>query len=339
MNDQPYGSYLIEERSEVNALKKKVRKLGVRIGLSEHRLAQLDIIIAEITSNFLKHAAPPGEVLYRSIRQGSQVGVEIVGIDRGPGMYNPEHSLQDGVSTTRTMGTGMGAIQRLSDQFDLYSLPHWGTLVLARLFDTSPPPTDAPVRCATLLVNYPGEAVCGDALSYKQRDTQHTFLLTDGLGHGPHAHEASAQAVVAFQETPTTDPAALIQAIHQRIARTRGAVGLVLTLDVARRTIAYHGVGNISLRKISEEKTQRALSTQGIIGQNVHQPLTVAPFRWSDDALFVLHSDGIGNRWDIDAYPGLRYRDPTLLAAALYKDHQRGKDDCSILVIGMNTPL
>lgn len=59
MNDQPYGSYLIEERSEVNALKKKVRKLGVRIGLSEHRLAQLDIIIAEITSNFLKHAAPP----------------------------------------------------------------------------------------------------------------------------------------------------------------------------------------------------------------------------------------------------------------------------------------
>ena len=335
MDDQPHVRFSIDERSEINLLKKKLRKLGVVTGLPDHQLGKLDIIISEITSNFLKHATAPGEVLYRSIRRGTNPGLEIIAIDPGPGMRDPARMMQDGVSTTHSMGTGLGAIQRLSDEFDTYSRFGWGTLLLSRIFKEKYQhhSADPGFDCATLMVAYPGEEVCGDGLSYKSSEDTHTFLVTDGLGHGPHAHEASAQAAAAFQHTASTDPYTLIKAIHEAITRTRGAVGMVVTLNRRRHTIDYYGIGNISFRKISAEETKRGISTQGIMGQNVRNPLTPASLTWSDDALWVVHSDGIDGKWKVGHYPGLRDQDLSLLAAAIYKDHQRGNDDCTILVI------
>ena len=338
MDDQPHVSFSIDERSEISLLKKMLKKLALQIGLTNYQLAKLDIIISEITSNFLKHATTPGEILYREIRRGANSGVEIIGIDHGPGMHDPTHLMKDGVSTVNSMGTGMGAMKRLSDQFGIYSLPGWGTLLLSRIFkeDYRANQADTSFDYATLMVAYPGEEVCGDGLSYKSNGDTHTFLVTDGLGHGPHAHEASAQAVAAFQQASTTDPPALISSIHERIAHTRGAVGMVLTLDLLHHTITYYGIGNISLRKVSAEETKRGISTQGILGQNVRNHLSVTPLTWSDTALLVVHSDGIDNRWEVRNYPELTNQDPSLIAAALYKDHQRGRDDCAILVIKIN---
>lgn len=339
MNNQPYVSFFIDERSETSLLKKRIRKLSLQTGLSENQQDRLDIIVAELTSNFLKHTPAPREVLYRKIEQEGQAGVELIGIDHGPGMHDPRHMLQDGVSTTHSLGTGMGAIKRLSDQFDIYSQPAWGTLLLARIFQKVSPvrPADTRIDYASLLTAYPGEALCGDGLSYKKGAHTHTFLVTDGLGHGPHAHEASAQAAAAFQQSSLTDPKALLQLMHDRITHTRGAVGLVLTVDGLQQTIDYYGVGNISLRKITAEATKRGISTQGIIGQNVRKHLAATSLPWSANALLVVHSDGIDDHWKLSEYPGLMQRDLSLVAAVLYKDHKRGKDDCAILVIRINT--
>lgn len=340
MDDQQYESFFVNERSEIYQLKKNINKLSQRVGLSENQQAKLDIIIAEITSNFLKHATAPGEVLYRPIRwEGVSLGIEIIGIDHGPGMDNVGHLMEDGISTTRTMGTGIGAIKRLSDEFDIYSSPGWGTLLLSRMLTEkeAPPITRAPLRYVTLMVPYPGEEVCGDGMSYKQRGDRHSFLLTDGLGHGPYAHEASKQAAKAFQHTPSMEPSVIIQHIHEAIASTRGAVGMVLTVDLAQHTLDYCGVGNISMRKISDTLTKQALSTQGILGQNVSKRRMATSFSWDDEAWLVLHSDGIESKWSITDYPGLMYRDLSLWAAALYKDRKRAKDDCAIWAIKLKT--
>jgi hypothetical protein len=40
-------------------------------------------------------------------------------------------------------------------------------------------------------------------------------------------------------------------------------------------------------------------------------------------------SDGLGTHWSLDAYPGLSGRHPTLIAAVLYRDFDRGRDDVS----------
>ena len=42
--------------------------------------------------------------------------------------------MQDGMSTTQTLGHGLGAIRRFSDDFGIYSQRNWGTIVLSRIF-------------------------------------------------------------------------------------------------------------------------------------------------------------------------------------------------------------
>ena len=70
-------------------------------------------------------------------------GVEILALDKGPGIRDLERSLRDGYSTAGGAGTGLGAISRLSSEFDVYSPPGKGTALLARIWPGephSPPP-------------------------------------------------------------------------------------------------------------------------------------------------------------------------------------------------------
>jgi phosphatidate phosphatase APP1 len=51
-----------------------------------------------------------------------------------------------------------------------------------------------------------------------------------------------------------------------------------------------------------------------------------------------MHSDGISGQWDLDAYPGLRTRHPSLVAGVLYRDFSRGRDDAAIAVVSERPP-
>jgi hypothetical protein len=63
---------------------------------------------------------------------------------------------------------------------------------------------------------------------------------------------------------------------------------------------------------------------------------------WPEHGLLVMHSDGLTGRWTLDRYPGLLVRHPALVAAVLYKDFLRGRDDATVVVVasrpGMSTP-
>ena len=55
-------------------------------------------------------------------------------------------------------------------------------------------------------------------------------------------------------------------------------------------------------------------------------------YPWSRESLLIMHSDGLGTRWDLDAYPALLTRDPALIAGLLWKDHRRQNDDSTVVV-------
>jgi hypothetical protein len=46
----------------------------------------------------------------------------------------------------------------------------------------------------------------------------------------------------------------------------------------------------------------------------------------------VMFSDGLASHWSLDDYPGLRQRHPTLIAAVLYRDFSRRRDDVTVVV-------
>jgi hypothetical protein len=65
--------------------------------------------------------------------------------------------------------------------------------------------------------------------------------------------------------------------------------------------------------------------------------VTEFQYPWSESALLVMCSDGINTHWDLSLYAGLTTRDPSLIAATLYRDFTRGRDDTTVIVL--KTPV
>jgi len=56
-------------------------------------------------------------------------------------------------------------------------------------------------------------------------------------------------------------------------------------------------------------------------------------FDFPAGALLILHSDGLTTRWTNADYPGLMARHAGLIAGVLYRDHNRGRDDVTVVVL------
>ncbi|RZK64230.1 MAG: serine/threonine protein kinase, partial [Pedobacter sp.] len=291
------------------------------------------IIVAEMTSNLYKYAND-GEILMGVFGEGAAAYVEIVSIDNGPGMSNPTKMMQDGVSTSNTMGHGLGSIQRMSDTFDLYSLSGWGTIVLSRVYNnTKELKTAEKIVVRPLIVSKPGETTSGDGLAIKKTDKYIKIMLADGLGHGPEANKAVNEAALSFKVFPDYSPTETLRFLHTNIKKTRGAVINILAYNALSRTWTSAGIGNIAARLIGPVTARNQMSYNGIVGHNIPNTMNDQEYPAEQYNIVVLCSDGIKTRWDHAKYPMIQKKDPTVLAAAIYKDHARKTDDMSVVVV------
>jgi hypothetical protein len=266
-------------------------------------------------------------MLLRIARGSGRPGVEMVTIDAGPGMRDAGAALRDGHSTSGSLGIGLGAIQRLADYYDLYSVPGRGTALVAR-FWAEPHPGRVP--CAGLVRPMSGESECGDVFGAAEAGGVVTGVLCDGLGHGPLAASAAAAGVAAVLGVPAAEPAALVERAHRAMAHTRGgAIGVV---QVAGAAVRFAGLGNIAAVILSGPTRKGMLSVPGIAG---HQARSIRQFAYTapPGAAIVLHSDGITARWEAASFPGLSARDPLMVAAALLGQAGTHRDDAGLLVL------
>ncbi|MFE3997077.1 SpoIIE family protein phosphatase [Streptomyces goshikiensis] len=158
-------------RDEPEAARGAAAALGRRTGLGEARTAELVLAVTELATNVTKHA-PDGSILLRVLRNQDVAGVEVILIDGGPGMADVPAALRDGMSTTGTLGIGLGAVQRLADRFDIHSVPGLGTLQLARFWPRPPHPSVAgEALVAGITRPIGGEEVCGDAWAARTDNT------------------------------------------------------------------------------------------------------------------------------------------------------------------------
>jgi hypothetical protein len=112
---------------------------------------------------------------------------------------------------------------------------------------------------------------------------------------------------------------------------TRGAAGSILHLPGDSNEVRFIGVGNVLGVVASDLETRRMVNFNGTLG---HALKVVRPFVYptNGETLAVLASDGLGTHWSLDSYPGLRRRHPSLVAAVLYRDFDRGRDDVTVVV-------
>ena len=316
----------VEDPSAASACRGAAQSLAGRLGFPAGRVDELALAVTEAASNLHKHARQ-GSMLLRIARDSDRPGIEMVTIDAGPGFRDTGAALRDGHSTSGTLGIGLGAINRLADFCDLYSTPGHGTALVARFF---PAPGEAQARSAGLVRPIAGETDCGDVFGAAETEAGVTGVLCDGLGHGPLAASAAAQGVAAVLEDPQADPAALVERAHRKMASTRGgAIGVV---RLAGGTIWFAGLGNIAAVILAEGARKGMLSVPGIAG---HRAQTIRQFEYTAPAgaAVILHSDGISNRWEPGALPGLNARDPLVIGATLLAEGGTRRDDAGVLVL------
>jgi anti-sigma regulatory factor (Ser/Thr protein kinase) len=324
---------VVADASQVAEARRTASALARAVGLDEEREGTVALIVTEAATNIVKHAKGGGHIIVIPIEDPAVRGVEILALDKGAGMANVQECLDDGYSTTGTQGSGLGAIRRQADEFDVCTAAGQGTAVLARVFAEPPrrPAEGLLTRIAGLCLPIAGEPVSGDAWTWSAHPAAPRILVTDGLGHGPLAAEASAVAVGAFRANVALPLAVLLEAIHDALRVTRGAVVAVAELDSLRDEVRYVAVGNISAAVVAAGRQHNMVSMNGTMGFAIGRVREFA-YGWTADAVLVLHSDGLGTKWSLDDYRGLAARDPALIAGVLWRDHARGRDDVTVVV-------
>jgi anti-sigma regulatory factor (Ser/Thr protein kinase) len=320
----------INHTSDVSAARRHGQRLAESLGFDETRAGQLAIVITEAATNIVKHAGQG--MLYIGVAQtAAAAGVDVVAVDDGPGIADIASSLVDGVSTAGTSGTGLGALRRLSDEFDCYTAHGKGAAFYMRLWRGEAPPP-RPVVTGALALPLAGEEKCGDGWGVACHEHGATLLAADGLGHGPDAARAADAAVATLDQHRGLEPAELMERIHSALRITRGAAAAVARIDCTRDQLRFAGIGNISACVYDHNGRRALVSHNGIVGHNMRkvQEFTVA---CPPGALCIMHSDGLQTQWDLDSYPGLGQRHPALVSAVLMRDFIRRRDDAMVLAV------
>jgi anti-sigma regulatory factor (Ser/Thr protein kinase) len=336
------AAYPVVEASQVAEPRRAAVALAGRLGFPEEQTGRLALVVTELATNLAKHATG-GELLLRGIRDESSDaepdGVEVLTIDAGPGIQNVALSSRDGHSTTGTLGHGLGAIERQADFFQLYTAAG-GTIALARVWrrPTAPVPRLPRYQVGAIHVSKAGENVCGDCWDWRMREERLSVIVADGLGHGAAAHEAAREAIATFRREHELAPARVIEDIHGALRATRGAAVSMIAVDPERRVAKYSGVGNISAVVLNPNGTRQSLVSQnGTAGHTIPR-LQEYNYPVPPQSMLVMYSDGLGTHWDLASYPGLRGRHPSVIAATLYRDFSRKRDDVTVIVIKERQP-
>jgi anti-sigma regulatory factor (Ser/Thr protein kinase) len=318
----------VTESSQAGHARRTAAALAARLGFNEEAQGKVAIVVSEAAKNLVAHVPGGGHILLRALYAGPHVGLEVLALDKGPGMADVDRCLRDGYSTAGTSGVGLGAMRRMASLFDIHSVPGLGTAVLAQLWADKPPPA-ARVEVGVVCVPMPGEEVCGDSWAVDFKQGRFFVLVADGLGHGPEAARASRAAVVSFLEQGSRELVELMRGAHQELRSTRGAAVALASVEGAR--LHFAGVGNIAAAIASPGAIQRLVSMNGTLGHQAHR-MQQFSYTWSPGDTLVMCSDGLATQWRLDPYPGLLARHPSLVAGVLYRDFARGRDDATVLV-------
>lgn len=119
--------------SEVDIVmaRQRGRALAAECGIAGSDLTLVATAISEVARNIV-HYAKQGEIILRSVDQGSRRGIMIIARDEGPGISNVALALQDGYSTTHSLGLGLPGARRLMDEFEIVSEVGKGTTVVMK---------------------------------------------------------------------------------------------------------------------------------------------------------------------------------------------------------------
>jgi serine/threonine-protein kinase RsbT len=117
--------------ADIVSARQKGRELASQCGFPSTDLAVIATAISELARNLVRYAVH-GEIILRLLDENGRRGVEVVAVDDGPGIPDLTLAMQDGYSTSGSLGLGLPGVRRLMDEFDIVSEFGKGTMVTVR---------------------------------------------------------------------------------------------------------------------------------------------------------------------------------------------------------------
>jgi anti-sigma regulatory factor (Ser/Thr protein kinase) len=319
-------------RSDVAVARRAAKAAAQSLGFDVNACEEIGLATTELATNLLKHARH-GQLLLKPLAAGRRVGLELESRDQGPGIADVKQVLADGYSTVGSRGTGLGAVNRLMDDFDLVSRAS-GTRVVCRKWRRvhSAPRGKCPLTFGVATRPFPGCAHNGDAFVLHRWEESALVGVIDGLGHGQPAHRAAEAArhyVESHYDLPLRE---LFAGVGRACHATRGVVMALARFDWAQEQLAFASIGDIEVRVFPPESRLPGLTQRGILGLNA--PVArVSEHAWSGPRVLVLHSDGLRGHWAWKDFSDLLEQPAPVMARELLQALARERDDATVLVV------
>jgi anti-sigma regulatory factor (Ser/Thr protein kinase) len=321
----------VDDPSSVGEARRAAMACATAIGMNETDCGKISIAVTELATNVVKHATS-GKILCEPVAHDGISGLRVLALDKGPGISDVSAALRDGYSTAGTAGNGLGAVRRLATRFDLYTAPTRGTCVMAEFWPTGRLLESEHFETGVISLAKRGETACGDGWGTRPSADRSFFMVVDGLGHGTFAAEAAREAERVLSDSDAKSAETILRDCHDALKKTRGAAAAIAAISQEKGTLAFSGVGNIS-GSIHEGPRRRGIASHnGTLGHQIHkfQEFTVP---WNPASVLIMHSDGLGTKWDLNQYPGLANKHASIIAAILYRDFEREHDDVTVLAV------
>jgi negative regulator of sigma-B (phosphoserine phosphatase) len=176
-----------------------------------------------------------------------------------------------------------------------------------------------------------GEEVSGDACLVEPWSRGVVVVVSDGLGHGPAAAEASRVLLAHVRSAIEMPLEQIFAGAHRALARTRGVVATLARIDEGAGKIELAGIGNVTTRVVHGlAPPLHVLVPAGVLGSGVHRPTRTQSLDFAVGDLLVMHTDGIRSRFDLAPLLSLA---PDELARAVVGLHGKTTDDAACAVV------
>jgi serine/threonine-protein kinase RsbT len=120
----------VQSEEDIVVARQEGRKFTSELGFNATESTHVVTAISELARNIFLYAGA-GEIVLTGVFEGPKRGVAVLARDDGPGIDDIRQAMQDGYSTSRGLGLGLGGARRLMDEFELTSKPGEGTTVAA----------------------------------------------------------------------------------------------------------------------------------------------------------------------------------------------------------------
>ena len=248
-------------------------------------------------------------------------------------MDKPDVTIRDRVSAQGSLGAGLGAVCRIADEVEFDNRISEGTCIVARKFAT--PPTEAECEIAIMGRPYPGELISGDDAVVLKSTSGFLAAVSDGLGHGPEAREASNRAIEVLSQQPGVDLNQLMISLNGEVARTRGCVISITRFNRADASIEYVSAGDVHAHLYHLREAHFFTPTPHVLGTGHFQKQRIRVERVAvmPGSVLVMFSDGLKSRTTLKGELEILRQPAITIAQHLLDKNSRPDDDALVCVI------